>query len=306
MFKNLHLKFFALVLATIFWIFVVSLENTFFQFPGEVPLQVFNQSSDLALASTLGGVKLTLRSQDPAVLRKLSASDFEAYVDLRNSGAGAHRITISVTSKNPQVNVVRVDPPEAAIILEPMRTKIFPMVARVLGVPAKGYKTGSVKLSQEKVSVSGAESILKKIAMIRAVVTLQGTEEGMTTKSVELEVFDSNERRLEGVQIEKNDIVAVIEMVQVAAVKEVGIKAKFVGALANGTVKSVEFTPSVVKITGSREVLDEITVIETEAIDLKEVVADFAKNVKLVLPPGVSPEDDAAQMVKVKVVLEKQ
>ncbi len=313
MFKNIHLKIFALVLATIFWIFVVSLGNTFFQFPGEVPIQVFNQASDLALASALGDVKLTLRGQDPVALRKLSPSDFEAYIDLRNSGAGTHRITISVTSKNPQVSVVRVEPAETEIILEPLRTKIFPIMARVLGMPAKGYKTGLVKLSQENVSVSGAERVLKKLATIKAMITLQGTEEGTTTKTVQLEIFDRNERPLEGLQIEKNDIEALIEVVQVAVVedpalaglKEVAITPKFVGALGNGVVKKVETTPSMVMITGPREVLDKLTIVETEAIDLKDITVDFEKTVKIILPAGVSLAIGQALEVKVTVVLQQ-
>ena len=307
MFKNLHLKIFALFLATIFWIFVVSLENAFFQFPGEVLIQVFNQSSDLALASVLGGVKLTLRSQDPAVLRNLSPNDFEVYVDLRNSGAGTRRTSISVTSKNPQVSVLRVDPAEVDVTLEPLREKNVPIVAQVIGQPAKGFRMNSVKLSSESVNVSGAESVLKKIRTINAVVTLQGSEEGTTTKPVLLQVLDGNGVPLDGVQIEKNDIDAVLDIVQVATTKEVGIKPQFVGALSNGTIAKVEVTPSVVTVTGPRDALDQITVLETEPIDLKDVTANFEKSEKLVLPAGVSLEPGQNQEVKVAVeIAQKQ
>ncbi|MEK9133075.1 MAG: hypothetical protein AAB606_05215, partial [Patescibacteria group bacterium] len=76
MFKNLPLKILSLVLATVFWVFVVSLENNFVQFPEQIPIQVFNLAPDLALTGQLGTVKLGLRAADVGIMRSLSANDF--------------------------------------------------------------------------------------------------------------------------------------------------------------------------------------------------------------------------------------
>ena len=64
MFKHLHIKIFSLLLAIVFWIFVVSLENNFVELPNAVPVEVFNLAPDLAIATKLGEVRLTVRSSD--------------------------------------------------------------------------------------------------------------------------------------------------------------------------------------------------------------------------------------------------
>ena len=84
--KNLRFKILALVFAAIFWVFVVSMENTFYKLPDAVPVHVFNQAEDLALASEIGSVSLMLRADETVALKTLSAGDFEAYIDLKVRG----------------------------------------------------------------------------------------------------------------------------------------------------------------------------------------------------------------------------
>ena len=139
MLRNIPLKILSLVLAVIFWFFVLSLENNFYKVPFEIPVQVFNISSELALSSPLPNVSITVSSQDSGALRKLSVEDFEAYVDVRAAGAGSHLLTVLVTSKNPQISVMRVDPDEMEIALEPVREKLVAVVLEIEGEPAAGF-----------------------------------------------------------------------------------------------------------------------------------------------------------------------
>ena len=105
--KNLRFKILALVFAAIFWVFVVSMENTFYKLPDAVPVHVFNQAEDLALASEIGSVSLMLRADETVALKTLSAGDFEAYIDLKSAGAGMRNVSVFVTSKNPSVSVLK-------------------------------------------------------------------------------------------------------------------------------------------------------------------------------------------------------
>ena len=307
MLKHLPLKIFALVLATIFWIFVVSFENTFYQFPEDVKIQIFNLAPELAVTEDLGAVKLGIRASDSVVYRTLTAADFEAYVDLRNAGAGQRKVAVSVTSKNPQVTVVRVFPNEVSLNLEPVRQKNVSVTSEVLGKPAKGYKVGTVKLSKNTVAVSGAETFLKKIAQARGQINLSGTETRSMTKKVEVVFYDEAGLVLEGIKIDDSvSLEADMEIIEVEGNKEVGIKAKLEGAMANGVVKKVEVSPAVISINGRTEALTGILFVETEKIDLKDIEASFSKKVKIILPKDITLAAGQSGEVTVKVEIEKQ
>lgn len=307
MFKNIHLKILALVAAMIFWVFVVSLENAFLQFPHEIPIQVFNQSSDLALASVLPGVKLTVRARDAADLRKLAANDFEVYVDLRDVGEGTHRIPVSFSSKNAEITVLRATPADIDINLEPVKQKNFTVSYDVSGQPAKGFKLQSVKLSKDSVVISGAQSALKKVSRVKAMVVMQGTEKRSFTRKVEIGAYSYEDNLIEGLKIEDGGgIEANVTIEEVSGSKEVGVKPKFIGSIANATIKNIEIFPAAVSIVAAQDVLKNISILETEPIELKDAADSFEKNVKIVLPEGVELENKAKPEARVKVEIEKQ
>lgn len=306
MFKNLSIKFLALVLAIIFWFFVVSLENTFYRFPSEVPIQVFNQGQDLALASKLGGIHLSVRSSDPTVLRTLSVSDFEAYVDLRNFGAGTRNVEVLVTSKNPQVSVLKVDPSEIEVSLEPLKEKVATVKSEIVGSPLKGFKVDSVQLSKDRITISAAESVLAKIGQVKGEVQLDGTEDEKVLRTVTLKVFDTTGALLEGIKIsEEKAIEATINIVELESRTEVGIKSKVVGSVINGIVKNIQIEPAVVSIIGNREVIEKVLYLETEPIYLQGASASLEKTVKVNLPQGVSLEPGQKNEIRVRVEIEK-
>jgi YbbR domain-containing protein len=304
MLKNLHLKILSLFLAMFFWIFVVSLENTFFEMPDEIPIQVFNLAPELALSTKLPSVRLTLRASDPVALRRLSPADFEAYIDLRNIGAGDRLVPILVTSKNPQVSVVKSKPAEMMVIIEPVRQKLVTVVGEVKGQPAKGFRVDAIKLFHEIIAVKGAASLLAQISTAKALIALDGTEAENTTKKAIVKVYDASGTVLEELKIEE-EVSALLTIVEVSNAKQVGVKAKITGAVVNGVVRRIEVSPAVISVKGTKEVLSQLEIVETEAIDVSSASASFEKKVRVVLPAGVSLEEGEKGEVVVKVEIEK-
>lgn len=305
MLKNLHLKILSLILAMVFWVFVVSLENTFFELPDEIPLQVFNLAPELALSTKLPPVKLTVRASDPVALRRLSSADFEAYVDLRNIGAGQRQVPVLVTSKNAQVNVVKSDPAELALTIEPVRQKLVSLLSEVKGQPAKGFRIDSVKLSDETVAVKGAASILSKISSAKALIQLDGTETKNVTKKAKITVYDATGIALDELKIDNEDVSVLLTIVEVSNSKQLGIRAVITGSAVNGVVKRIEVLPAVVSVKGQRDTLEKLEILETEPIDISKADASFEKRVRIVLPVGVMLEEGEKAEAVVKVEIEK-
>lgn len=310
MFRNLHLKFIALILAILFWVFVVSLENTFFQFPQEVNIKVFNQSQDLALASQLGTVKLTLRAEDANILRALSKNDFEAYVDLKDVGAGKAFVPVSVTSKNPQVSVVRTEPAKIEIELEPVREKNVTLLYEVSGKPADGFEVEESNIVEKgsavpkyKTTIIGAQSVIAKVRSVVAKVSLKGTEKADVKKNIEeITVVDDDGNYLEGVEIKQKNLQVAFTIRETENPKKVGINPIFPSRL-HLLIGKTEVEPAAVLIVAEKEVLSKIEVIETEEISFPEDVAAgiIEKKAKLVLPEGVKLAQGQSEEVSVKV-----
>lgn len=298
MFKNLHLKLFALALAIVFWIFVVSLENSFTAFPQEVPVQAFNLGQEFALKRALPAVKLMLRSEGGEVFRSLTAGDFEAYTDLSTLGVGKHTVSVSVTSKQPKVSVARVIPESIEVEIESLKQKAVTLKPEIIGEPAKGYTVDKIELSSAQVKVRGAESIIQNITEAKAIIRLDGTEKETVTKKVEFALGS-------GVSFENIEVTATVTFSENAQEKIVGVKPAFTGSVPAGTLKNISVTPSVITIQGKKEALEKITAIETEPIDLSQFDSTKTITSKLRLPENVALAKGEPVNVQVTVEIEK-
>lgn len=305
MLHNLPLKIFALVLAAFFWFFIVSLESRFLQVPGEVPIQTFNLAPTTALSSELGTAKIGVRVEDTLRAANLKPEDFEAYVDLSDAGVGRSTVRVSVSSKNPSVSVVRIEPREVEVIIEPLRERLSKVSARVIGAPANGYAVESISLTPASVSVLGADAQLKRIARAEAVIKLEGAETAsFTTGQLNVVFYDSSGSAMGGVQIKETALTAAVAIVATKLVKQIGVRATFSGSPQAGFVKGVEVIPALISVTGSKEKLEAVSAVETEPVDLSKESASFEKNVRIALPEGISMAEGGST-VTLKVTIEQ-
>lgn len=302
MFHNFSLKLLALGLAILFWVFVVSIENVFATLPYEIPAQPLNLRTDLALSSELPIVKITVRSESADIFRRLQSSDFEAYLDLSDTGAGTKEVFIRVTSKNPDVRVVRVQPNKALVTIEPIRETVLPLNVKITGKPAKDFDVMETRASIPSIRVKGAESVLRTYLAAEARIALDGKEEQSFEKPAKLVIKDASGNEVANVAVVDEQVLVFVKIEALKITKTVPVKVLFQGSLAHGTLAKVTSTPEVVEAQGPKEALDQISSIETEPVDLAIVQASGEKIVSLKIPEGiilVQPDDS-----KVKVFLE--
>lgn len=278
---------------------MVSLENTFVRFPSEISVQAVNVADDLALTSVLPTVRVALRTQDPGIARSLSAGDFTASVDLRNIGAGSHKVAVAVISKNPKVSILRIEPPEIEVEMEPVREKAIPLVSEVRGKPAPGFVLEEVTLSRTSISVSGAESVLTRLAYAKAEVLLSGSERESVSRKAAIKIYDRTGVLLEGVSAKEKDIEAVLKIKAEEVEKTVKVRVSLKGALGEG--EEVLVVPAEISLKGGAEALAQIEFVETTPVDAEQLRARGSKNVKLVLPAGVQLAPGTAAEVTVQL-----
>lgn len=302
MFKNLGLKFAALFLAIIFWVGVVSLKNNIKPFPDQVPIKPFNIAEDLTLASTLGSVELKLEATQETFV-DLSVNDFEAYVDLKALEAGEHIVPVQVTSKNPKVKVVRVEPNNLNITIEEITSKTVNLSVEVKGNAAENFEAQDPVYELKEVEVKGPKNLVEKATEVKAMPSLKGSEMIDIKSEISLFAYDENQNQLKNLQIIPPSVEVTIPVIQIQKYKTVGVRANLASDLEESGyyVKKVQVSPSTIIIQGNTRELKKIDFIETEAIDIANLTHNTLKRVKLILPEGIDAQDVESVLVTIEV-----
>lgn len=286
-FKNTRLKILALVSAIILWLFVVGIENNVYLFPEELNIELRNLEEAVGLSQTLPSVKLYLKA-DKDIIENLTKSDFEVFADLKNLEIGDHNVPVSASSNNPQVSILRVEPSEISIKLQPLAEKEVNVLASYSGQPAEGYKVSELNTDVENVTIAGTQSIIDKIDEIEAKLVLDGTETSDINQKVTLVVPGS-------LNIPKGMVNAIpLQIVVTAKIesslneKTVEIRPKISGTDdPDSWINKIKLEPQQTTITGELEYLDTIDYLETEKIDVSKLQAGESIEINLVVPENI-------------------
>lgn len=302
MFRNLHLKLFALGLSFLFWMFVVSIENVFTVLPHEIHIQSLNVSDDLAFASELPTVKVTIRAESADFFRKLEPSDFMATIDLEDFGAGEHSVEVSVESRKEDVRVTRIQPAEVTVKLESVREELIPLTLELKGMPKSDYSVTETKLSQTFVRARGASSAFQKLGSAKAVITFDGLETESFVRKPELLIKDREGKEVTNLLLGDNEITVDVTIEQRKIQKQLPVKVITVGSPVSSTIQRIEANPSSILIEGDKEKISGILVIETEPVNLAAASGIVKKKVKLVLPDGLTALDASEAEVTIEII----
>lgn len=298
LFKNLSLKILALASALVFWFIVLGLQNAPREF--ETPLEVkpFNLSEQYTVVGALPYAKVRILA-DKDVQQQLQAKDFEVYLDLKSAEPGKLTSAVYVTSKNPKVTIVSVAPESITLMIEKKSQKEVMVEYEVIGKVKDGFQLKNVKIDPERVTLLGAGSTLSAIKKVKVLIPLTGTESRPLTLS-NVGLVDQAGKPLEGVKTSPESIDAFVDIASTQQEKVVPVKPKFTGVLKNGFISKMTMQPSTVNIVGDIKVLESLTGLETEPIDLDKVLKSGVYVTNLILPREIR----VATGNRVEVVLE--
>lgn len=304
--RNLKLKLLALFFAIFFWIFVVSTENSFYTFPGSeaegIPIKAFNLSENLALEKELGNVRVTVRTTSD-MYQKLSEADFEAYIDFSGKEAGEYVSDIAVTSKKPEITVLKVEPSQIETTLESVTSKTVDIAPEVKGKPAPNYEVGEIKLDVTTLKIMGPESVLNTLNEVKAEIELDGTEQENFEKTYRLKAFDGRGKEIDVIRMEENEVKASVIIREVLESKTVGVRANITGTEGKVWVQKVIVDPATVLIKGEGKALEKVEYLETEEINAGNFQKTAERKVKIILPKGILLVNDRDEIVKVTLSL---
>lgn len=280
-FNNIGLKILALLIAVIVWWVVMNI-------------------NDPLVKKTINGVSVELRNDDDlidkgyiyevesgnviaitvwapeSVAKELKSSDFIAYADLSQLSPLTDTANITVECVKSDVkNDIKEITSKIQVVklsIDNKQTAEVPVTTAIVGNPAENYVVGDISISQNKIEITGAASVIEKI--VRAEIKYDVSNMMQSVNEMVTPVFyDENNNVVDtgAIQLSRNSL----------RLSVVINPTKWIGITINPSVtvaddyKMVGYSLSFdhVKIAGTQESLANISAIDlpSDAIELTDV-----------------------------------
>lgn len=279
-FHNWGLKLGSLVLAYLLWLFVKQFgdpaENKTFR---GIPVILTNtelldqEEKVYEVLDNTDTVSVTVRAPG-SVIDDLSASDILAVADMSKlTEINTIAITFSLQNGD-SVDDIRGNPDVVRLNVEDRTTRWLPVGNQIIGEVAEGYIVAGVQQDQNRIEVTGPESVVSQISKARLEMDVSGATADVTA-NVEVLLYDGEGNLIDHPGLTKS-VNNVRMKVEVLATKEVPVLLHYAGEPADGflTTGEVRCDPASVMIAGTVSDLSNIDAIEIPAEEMDITGAD--------------------------------
>ena len=312
--KNIGLKIVAIIIGTIIWLAVVNTSD-----PEKtvtvhnIPITITNQNSITKKGmvydvTTKQNVDVTV-SGNRSVVSSLNPDDFVATASLKElSMVKAAPVTVKLKDKSVgrRVDIISQDVNTVTININKVTKEKYPIEVKFEGEPSEGYMATVGSMSFNKVLVKASEEAQKEIDKVAAICDVDGADSDFS-KNCKLVFLDKDGKTIKPkhAKLYKKKVKVYVHL---SEEKEVPISLATPGKPKKGyKVKSVELTPSTVKLVGDSKKLKDVEQINiTETIDLsgKSSNTELEINLDKYVPEGLYI--DGSHTVKVKIIIVKK
>ena len=318
--NNILLKGVSVAVAVVVWLLVVNVDDPIITSNiAGVAVQVQNE------AYIESGGKMSLIKEGEniisvevkgkrSIVDKLTPEDLVATADLKqivNMNTDPIMVPIAVTCSRLKSADLIPNPRNLSVDIDDIMTQEYIVtVTSGESQPGKGYEIGTLSANPDKVSITGPQSLVRKIDKVVASVDASNLQEN-TTKQVGLEIIDKNQEKISESQMNYLKYDTSVPKVYVsvglwAIQNDVSIKGGYVGKALDGyKVDKITFTPENISVAGSQEALEALTAegkvirVPDETIDVTGKNSDFEVkvNIEKLLPDNVKLTKDTSDTV---------
>ncbi len=297
----------AFILSVAVWISAVTAADPVEErvYPQPVTVDIIGQDPRLVITSDLPPqVTITLSAPQSIWTRITNEQvSVRAVADLSGLKAGKYNVPIQIQVGIRPAAVVSYTPRSFTVSLEELTTRTFNIQLAVKGDPAVGFQAEASSLSQNAATVSGPKSAVDKVAQVAASLDLTGTTETIN-RTITLQALDANGNTVTGVSISPDRVTAQQVITQRGGYRNEVVKVIQIGQVAPGyRLTNITVSPPVVTVFSSNPQLVNYLpgYIETDALNLNNLKADFDTRLQLNLPQGISVVGDQTVLVQVGV-----
>lgn len=310
--NNFGLKILAAAFAVVLWLMVMNVEDPERTKMFSIPVSIENADYLTKMDKTYEVLDNTdkmsiIVTAKRSVIEELSESDFSAIANMENINEAMTMvpITVEATRYKDQIEINKKSA-YISVNVENLVTERITIEAIVEGEPASNCYVNQTIVNPKKVTVSGPESVVKKIKTAQVTVDVSGAEENIATNR-DIVLLDENGNAVSQERLSLNRTKAAVDVVIMMG-KTADLNFKTTGNPAEG-YRCEEVTGSVekVRLTGAPEVLDNLEVIDIDAsqLSIEGVTNSFDVTIDLedYLPEGVSLAEGEPSTVKVSVTI---
>lgn len=298
--RNWPAKLLSLLAAIVMWFFIMRDQNPVMEVTYIIPVQVQNLNSGYIIEDAPDVVRVVLAGPRDTIM-SMKSDNLRAYIDASGVKPGQNNVTINFTPPA-GMNLVEVKPDTITINVDEYAEKTIPVEIVPIGKFSDDIALKSVTIVPKEVTVSGRKQQVNAVSKVVMKVNVAGQTKNFSAVST-LEAWDTAGNVLD-VHINPNQGQAQYELNLLRKEKAVPITVPTVGTVAEGyEVKSTSATPTQLTVTGREEMIDSVTEIQTEAIDVSGATQTVQGNYNLVLPNGVNSNTTT---VRVKVEIQKK
>lgn len=305
--KNLSTLLLAFILALVVWVSAVTAVDPNQERTYQVQIEIMGQDTGIDVIGELPNQMLMTLYAPRSVLDQLTREGgaLRAWIDLSGLEPGARIIPVQYQMP-PDVRPVRIvdiNPESVEVTLEMLISKTVQIQTDVQGEPALGYQAGSPKWSDHEVLVSGRSSLVEQVNIVAASLDISGANHDIEM-TLTLLPRDADGKRISDIALIPDKITVTQPITLRGGYRNMVVKVITVGQVADGyrqTNISVS-PPNVMVFSADPALIDRLPgYIETELLNLTNIVDDIETLLALNLPEGVSIIGDPNVLVQVGV-----
>ncbi len=309
--NNIGIKILSVIAAIVIWILVVNVDDYMVtkKISG-IPVTIINEDVVTGLDKVYeleGDGSVTIIVKGPrSIVESLKAQDFKATADLSKlSLTNAVEIMVSAERANVS-NQITISCPDnmLSVTLENRLEEQFPVSVLVEGEPAEGYAVVGKSSAPNMITVSGAESVVKRIKSVQVTVNVENAKDDVSFVAKPI-YLNSDGERVKSNKISANvdEVDAVVEIVKT---KQIPVSVSTTGeVMSSYGVSSVEYQPTTIEVAGREENLDKIDKLDIRNVNISGLSenTEITINVADYLPTGVQTLEGMEQIM-IRVILE--
>ncbi len=304
--RNTGPKIASVFCAVLLWFYVVDVENpemvkTF----RDVKIDILNENllveRDLVFMNDEDFfADVTIIGRRNSVI-KFREDRIKLSVDLRALQKGETTVQVDVNLGTESIKIEKISVSEVDVIIDRI-VEVEKMVkVKVEGDVPDDFTHESLVATPMQLTVSGPEKYVNRVAWIEGLLDITNKREGIEEEINVLPV-DADGNVLDNVQLSSN---AVSVEIAVYRLKMVDVAKQIVGIPADGyRLVNAEIAPMKVRIKGDDQSIQDVTELQTQAIDINGLDASKKIAANFIMPDGVELIDPAMS-VMVDLTIEK-
>ena len=283
--RNWPAKILSLLAAIVMWFFIMRDQNPVMEVSYTVPVQVQNLASNYIIEDTPQFVRVTLSGPRDTIIN-LKSENLKAYIDASGVTTGQNNVTIRFNPPS-GMTLVEVKPDTVTINVDEYASKKLPVEIVPIGQIPDNVALKSVTVIPKEVTVSGRKQQVMAATRVVMKVNVAGQTKNFSAVAG-LEAWD-NAGNVLSVNISPTQGQAQYELNLLRKDKAVPVSATTIGQVADGyEVKGITIQPVQITITGREEMVDAVSELKTEAIDISNATAPIDSTYNLVIPDGLT------------------